>query len=77
MVQTLVAAAPVFTLNVELPVLFYTSTGGSEGSRWSFLESYDSAVAVISGKGTKYVMANTSREARTRISHFRHTHTHT
>lgn len=50
MVQTLVAAVPVFGLNVELPVLFYTSTGGSKGSRWSFLEPDDSAVAVISGK---------------------------
>lgn len=50
MVQTLVAAVPVFRLKVELPVLFYTSTGGSKGSRWSFLEPDDSAVAVISGK---------------------------
>lgn len=76
MARTLVAAVPFFTLSVELPVSFYTSTDGSKGSRWSFLELYDSTVAVISGKGTKYVMPNTFREARTRISHFTHTHAH-
>lgn len=77
MMQTVVVTVPLFRLNVELPVVFYTGTDGSKGSRWSFLELYDATVAVISGKGTKYMMPNTFGEARTRISHFTHTHAHT